>query len=148
MIRLATLDDVQSIASLGVLFHSEHPLSTIIPYNHAHIVQVTSGLIMSDSACVYVYDTPQGIVGMIAGILTPVLFNPTQQVVSEIVWYVHPTYRKGSTGIRLLNSLEQWAQSTSAVGIVMNAHSNFPGIARIYDARGYTPHEISYVKAL
>ena len=75
--------------------------------------------------------------------LSPVL------IAQEIMWYVHPEFRNGTGGIRLVSEFEKWAKELGAFAVVM---ASFKGtdsddrLSAIYDRRGYSLIEQHYFK--
>jgi hypothetical protein len=89
------------------------------------------------------------IIGLFGGLITPDLFSG-EPVAMGVFWYVLPEHRNKISGARLLFTFEVWAKRMEAKAIIM-AHllNTLPAqVESYYEARGYRPLEIHYVKRI
>ena len=83
--------------------------------------------------------------GFIAGALTPLFFAPHLKMATELAWWAP---EGGGTELREL--FEAWAVDNGAAGVQMSALNNsYAGrLTANLTENGYTPVEVSYLKAL
>ena len=149
MIRHALPTDIPAIVDLCERFASEHPLSTILPFDKAYVYGGIETLIDNPTTFIAVATTTSShVVGCIIGISIPFLYNPTQTMVSELVWYIHPDHRRGSDALRLLTALEEWAISRDALAIIMVSYETGSDVSSLYTRRGYVCTEHQWLKPL
>lgn len=88
------------------------------------------------------------IVGMAAGVKSPMTMNHNYIVGAELCWWVKPEHRKGNTGIKLVIRLEELAKDLGVkVWSMLLLESSEPEkVAKIYDKMGYIPSERTYIK--
>lgn len=68
---------------------------------------------------------------------------------AEHFWYVLPEHRKSGIGLQLLDLFEQDAKERGCTSIVMVHFLHMgAGLQKLYEARGYSPLEQTYKKAL
>lgn len=137
--RLATLDDVDAILQYAHLFVSASPYRDV-GIDEAAVTNVIQHLITSESGVIFISDG-----GFLAGALTPLFFRPSVVVAAELAWYA-----PGAGGTKLREVFEQWAQERGAAAAQMNTLNNefAAGLAGNLTDNGYTPVEVSYLKAL
>ena len=88
------------------------------------------------------------IVGVFIALRT-ILATSLEPVASELLWYVHPAYRKSRGALELLAAFEYWATEVAKVGtlILGNMQNNFSEKThRLYLRKGYQLAEQTYVK--
>lgn len=83
--------------------------------------------------------------GFIAGMLTPLYFNPSVFVATEIAWWAPE-----GGGRELREAFEDWAREKGAVEAQCSAlaDENFQDVNRKYQAGGYQLKELTYLKRL
>lgn len=83
--------------------------------------------------------------GLVAGLLSPLVFNRNFSVAAELVWYCPQ-----GGGQELREAFEDWAFDNGAIGtsmsVLVNDYANKLGDKLIED--GYKPLEVSFVKGL
>ena len=67
---------------------------------------------------------------------------------SETVWWIDPAHRGGSAAIRMLDAYEAWAAKSGCKFAGMAGMGDDPGIAALYQRRGYTRAETHHLKAV
>lgn len=149
MIREATKEDINQIAHLGREF-VETAWEGIASYNVQGTVEWLEGFIDLPFSVVYVAEVDGEAVGMVAGMVIPLYFNPAHLNAQELFWWVVPEYRKSSIGIKLLKKFEEWAMSKKAKTVQMGtvAKINPEKLAAVYKKLGYEESETYYTKVL
>jgi GNAT superfamily N-acetyltransferase len=143
-IRDAVLADVPEIVAMGQHFIATTAYQGRITGDPAQMAALVTRLIAEEDGIVLVAQGAYGLVGMIGALIYP---HPItgERVCAEFFWWVDATAR-GRLGIQLLARLEAWARAQGAKAILMIAPS--APIARIYQARGYTPLEAVFERRL
>ena len=90
------------------------------------------------------------IIGFAAGAVSPLMGDSSILMGSELAWWVEPSSRSTGAGIALLERLEDAAR---AIGVkywtMIYMETSMPEqIRQIYEQRGYSLKETSYVKQL
>jgi len=135
--RFATPEDEGHVIEMAKAFFSVSPYSGVEFDEES--VRVLFRQLLS-GGCVIVNER-----GFIAGALTPLFFAPSLKVATEVAWWAPDG---GGTELREL--FEAWAKDNGASAVQMSALNNsFAGrlTANLTD-NGYTPVEVSYLKAL
>lgn len=147
MIRRATFDDIPEIARLGGIFHSQAGWAEI-PYIETDCVKSLGNLMQMDNFLCLVADYGK-IVGMIAGVISPVYFNHTHLSGEELFWYVDSDAPQ-LVGLRLLQEMESAAKDKGCLTWQMKSLSALKGdrMAALYERRGYRASERSFIKEL
>lgn len=88
------------------------------------------------------------IIGLIAGLITPVLFDNSEKEYTELVWYVKPEHRR--IGIKLLAEAEKIAKDKGCKYIKMAYVWSEQGekVHAYLEKKGYKPSETYTVKAV
>lgn len=138
-IRLATTDDVDRIAEIGLPFIE---LTGIVTSKG----EIADGLRTMMDAGVQAFVAVED--GAVEGVLIFSLyrpwFAPRTAFASEMAWWVNPKHR-GTAGLRLLTAFEQWARANDAQPTL----SELVGISEvdsILSRRNYRLTERAYVK--
>lgn len=149
MIRPATLDDIPEIARLGEQFHAQAQWGDIFPYSVEDCAASLTGFMASDAFICLVADVG-GIVGMVAGVVSPVYFNRAHISGEELFWWVHPTKASQGIGLRLLDALEAAGKAKGCQSWQMKSIARLEGerMGKLYQRRGYRASELSFIKRL
>lgn len=145
----ATLDDLPQLSEVLVQnFYSTTPFAGVIEPDYKSYIGVSAKIIM-DEMFIVAKDEQGAIVGAIAGMLSPFMFNQNYNVAVELLWYVLPGYR-GGLGQSLLAALEQKCKEKNCVFLTMaqfnNSHST--KLEATLLSKGYKLTEFAYVKNL
>jgi len=83
--------------------------------------------------------------GFIAGMLTPLFFAPGITIATELAWWA-----PGADGTKLRELFEEWARNSGASAVQMSALNNEHAsrLTGNLSRNGYTPIEVSYLKAI
>ena len=95
-----------------------------------------------------VADNNGDVVGMAAGMKSPMVMNSAVTVGAELCWRVDPEHRKSSAGIKLLRKLENQAKEgdVNVWSMMLLESSNPESAAKIYDKMGYAQAERAFIK--
>lgn len=135
--RFATLEDEDHVVEMGKAFLAASPYRDV-PIDETALRGVFRQLI--SGGCVIVNER-----GFIAGMLTPLFFAPHIKVATELAWWA-----PGADGTKLRELFEAWAEDSGASAVQMSALNNEHAerLTGNLTRNGYTPVEVSYLKAL
>ena len=86
------------------------------------------------------------VIGFIIGVTCPLAFS-TDKVVTELAWWVEPEHRLSRAAFKLIDAYEYWANNVAKAKLVcMNSLNTMESVDKIYQKRGYTLFEKSWVK--
>lgn len=137
--RIATEADIPHILELAHKFVGASPYRDV-GLDVVAVENVIVHLINSESGAIFVSDR-----GFLAGALTPLFFHPDVVVATELAWYA-----PGAGGTTFREMFEDWSRDNGAAAVQMNTLNNeFAGdLASNLTQNGYTPVEVSYLKAI
>jgi GNAT superfamily N-acetyltransferase len=147
--REATEEDVIDLTMLGKQFLKETKNDRFLGWNstkaHTFFLDATS----REDFGTFVLCNEDEVVGMFVSFATPSFFSDVTQAV-ELVWYVDPEHRGSREALKLLDLYEEWAKEQGAVCVnLMNIDMlNGPKVAKLYNRKGYTLTENTFVKEL
>lgn len=151
-IRRAQPDDTEACENMAWQFLVDSPHGAYLSRRRdALSVFVEEMLVLNfrepDRAAVFVVDADdRQLVGMLVLLVTVVPMT-LDTVVEEVAWWVHPDYRKGTLGPRLMACGERWARTTGARVLRMLAPSG-SNVGRYLEHRQYAALETSYMLRL
>lgn len=147
MIREATHSDIPRIAELGARFHAQAGWDEI-EYSVEDCAKSLSNLMQSGAFICLVADVG-GIVGMAAGIISPVYFSHGHVSGEELFWWVSEDAPQ-MTGVRLLDGLEKAAKAKGCQSWQMKSLDRLNGarMTKLYERRGYRASEQIFIKRL
>lgn len=145
-IRNATLDDLPVILRLlkdsSDYYQSKHQLyGDDEMYSH----NIVTGIIQEH--VFFVAEREGEIIGLIAGMLTPHIFNQDLMTLTQLFWWIKPEYRAGKTALRLLNAYNK-AGEEKAKWIICTTHKHTPINDRSFLKRGFILNEKSFLKEI
>jgi GNAT superfamily N-acetyltransferase len=145
VIRTATIEDCETIAALGRVFHAEALWGEVAPYDEADCLKALT--VLREQGIVLALEEEGEIVGMAGGMVFPLYFNHAHLTGSEMFLWVRPD-RRGGSGIRLLIALEDAARAKGCAswGMALMSALNPEKTEQFYLRRGYRPHERTFVK--
>lgn len=147
MIREATASDIPGIARLGEKFHAAAGWEEI-PYSRADCEASLATFMEADCFICLVAEQGGEIVGMAAGIVSPVYFNRSHVSGEELFWWSDD--KAPLAGIRLLDALEKAGRERGCHTWQMKSLARLNGerMAKLYERRGYRASENSFIKRL
>ena len=147
MIRAMTIADIPDVARLGAEFHARAGWDEIA-YNEMDCVVSLTRLMEAGILIGLVADDGH-IVGMIAGIISPVYFNCSHISGEELFWYVADCAPQ-MTGIKLLKAMESEARAHGCRSWQMKSLARLGGerMVQLYERMNYRRAENSFLKEL
>lgn len=148
-IRQATLDDAHGITVLVSNFSREDHFPSGLTFDRDKTLESVVTIVNNDNGMFFseVLTYENLIVGCLLGAGFPQLFNH-QIVAKELMWYVHPEYRKTRKALTLVKNFEDWAKDHGCDLISLATFAGQEGVERFYKNRGFTLTELDYVKEL
>jgi GNAT superfamily N-acetyltransferase len=148
LIREAAVSDIPEIARLGEAFHTQAGWDEI-PYSVEDCAASLEAFMQADCFVCLVAEHEGRIVGMAAGVLSPVYFNRDHLSGEELFWWVAEEAPQFA-GIRLLDALENHARERGCQTWQMKALARLNGerMLRLYERRGYRAAEQIFIKRL
>lgn len=144
MIRLATINDKRDIIHLLHLFKEESGYESRTSL--AKFSDVLDEMMNNDNYLVLVLIKDKTIVGFLLSVVASSIFCD-DIVANELAWFVHPDYRKGSGGLKLLTTFEYWAKEVKKVDyITLSTVMTIKDLGKFYNKRGYDLVETTYRK--
>ncbi len=148
MIRKAELKDVsgvvklvkeffkESLSEYGLLIKDETIFETI-----EHYINNLIGIVVEEDG---------EIVGVIGGLVSPSIFDKTQLIGQETIWYVNKKCRNGSIGLKLIKAFEEECKIRGAklIAMVNMGNLNTEILGKLYRHRGYKLMEKQYIKGV
>jgi len=143
-VRMMKDEDFEQVLGIIQEFQSQTPYP--IPFNRKDMSTTLANL----QKTAIVAETNGDIVGLLLLMIAPAFWNYSQKYGTELVFYVHPDYRKGGLGKQLIEKMEMLAQLHDLKMVTMaNVSSNKNKVFdRYYSRLGYTKMEISHVKEI
>lgn len=146
MIRPATPDDLRPIVRLAIsIFKDTFPLE--LEEDHA----VNSlAMILFSNGYVRVAEAGGGVIGFLAGTISPSGFWSQELCAVEAKFGVHPDYRGGKLARSFMSDFEAWAKSMGVNTVVMACETDLSGdrVGKFYERAGYAPSETVYRKLI
>lgn len=84
------------------------------------------------------------IVGFIAAILAPHIFNPSIRVLTELFWWVKPAYRGSRAGLMLLEAMTAYAKDHADMFVMTLEHKS-PVRLETLEKRGFELRERNFI---
>jgi GNAT superfamily N-acetyltransferase len=148
-IREATEEDIIDLTILCKQFIKESKNDKVLGWNSAKVHNTFLDAISRDDFGVFVLCNKEEIVGTFVCFATPCLFSDLTQAV-EVAWYVDPDHRGSREAHKMIDIYEEWAKERNAVCASLMNISILDGhkVAKLYDKKGYTLTETTFVKEL
>ena len=146
IIRKAEDQDIDAILELIIQFYKESLKEYGLKISIATIKNNIKVFI--DNHIIIIAEKNTDIIGVIAGIVVPSIFDDSQIIAQEIMWYINKDFREGSSGLRLLKSFEDICRFLG-VNKIYSGHTNNLNPDRLNKflvRQGYTSMETHYIK--
>lgn len=104
-----------------------------------------------DDRCLFVATDEDGyIVGLLVGLVSPNLLNPSRRIANEMLLWVDKEHRKSSLARRLIKAYEDWARWAKCSDTTLSCYQDNDSIYldRFYKVFGYNPVETTYTKRI
>jgi hypothetical protein len=146
-LRIAHVEDYETVSKMAVMFYSTTSQSKVIPYDEATAQRLFLDLVMNGFIILCEKDGKD--VGMLGCMVTPAMLNNNYKVATELFWWVEPEARKGKDGLLMLKLAEQVAKVDGCSILAMGTLDNSPeGLGKVYEHLGYKRQEETWVKEL
>jgi len=146
IIRDAEEADIPFIVGEGIKFLEHHPMNLQEGVDKEYLLSLATLLIKEH--IVLIAEEGDSKMGMIAGLVTPHIYNPKHLGVQELFWWVLPEYRTSKAGLKLFKVFEERAIELNASFIAMVSTIYTPTLDKVYKRYNYRPVESSYFKEL
>jgi len=145
-IRKAENNDLQQLIKLLYEFYKESIHKYKIKISAETAVKTAKNFIKN--YVVLVLEDGEKIVGVMAGIVSPSIFDETQLFAQEAIWYINKQHRKGSGAFKLLKKFESVCKDLGADIIIMGGmgNLNLEVLNRFYLKNNYILMETHYIK--
>ncbi len=108
-----TKDDIPALVNMGRLMHEESAYAWL-PFSAEKCKELGHFILGNpETQCCFVAHAPCPI-GMIAGYLTDYWFG-AGKLAQDRFWYVAPSHRGGSAGMRLMATWVEWARDADEI---------------------------------
>ena len=148
MLRLAELNDIPVLLSLAKEFHHTSPYMKQV-FDEDRSTRFITGLIKANGEAgviILSVNTENVPVGFLVALLTIIPWTGTR-VATELAWYVSKDYRKGTRGIKLLDSFIYWAKDIAHAELAQTGSLD-QSIDKIYERKGFSKYENTWIKEL
>ena len=143
MIRIATDADLLDILILGKQFLKEYDtgFTTDLELLSESITTMISG----EDHLVLVLEKNGNVEGMLLGFISSPFFS-RERMASELAWFLSKDARGFKESTQLIDAYEEWAVSKGCKFITMSDIEVLSSLQKLYESRGYTLMEKTYVK--
>lgn len=150
LIRKATIKDIEHLQKMGQDFFKASGFESMFVYDEPTCRLTLEHLIQDDSGTIYVMDNGKKPVGMVGALLYPFYMNQNVLQAQELFWWINPENRKGLSGVKLLQGVENWAKEKGAVAFNMMCleHLEPEKIERLLTVKGYNKTERHFMRIL
>lgn len=146
--ELTNPEDAVHVMPLLREFFKQTRQAKFVEMDDDAVLALVAQLVSNPAAAVFAAVDEGEVVGVTGGLLYPLWFSPTHTTGQEMFWYVGQEHRRSKAGKKLFNALEEWAKAAGADSFAMVAlsHLHENRIGKMYESKGYTPMERSYIK--
>jgi N-acetylglutamate synthase-like GNAT family acetyltransferase len=145
MIREATPADIPRIVEMGRRFMAESAYNQHLSENPMQMRALALQIISQPNGSILVSEKDGKLTGMLAFILFPHHFSG-ELIAGEVIWWVDPEARAGSTGLKLMRRAEEIAVGMGAKKMQMVAPTE--RIGELYKHLGYREVESTFQRNL
>lgn len=147
--RARTMQDVENMVALGAQMHKETRYARV-PYVPAKLLAYGQQFLDDPSTGVYILAENEGrILGMMCGFSLRSFFND-EIVARDMIIYVRPECRVGTTAMRLVREFERWAKENKATEITIGITADIDDAKAIkfYETLGYARRGVTLAKEI
>lgn len=146
-VRLATIDDLDAIADMGLRFMGRTRYAAILSPNRDDIERTIVGIL--EHGRIWVAEIDGVVRGFIACIMQSAWFSPGTRIALEAAWWMDEDFRGRPEGVRLLLAFERWAKEEKADAVCMSdiVIEGNTAAASILERLGYAVSERTFIKA-
>lgn len=148
MIRKAELKDIPSIIRLIKEFFEESLNDYGLLLNDNSITETLENYIKNYIGIVV--EENEKVIGVVGGLVSPSIFDKTQLIGQETIWYVDKRFRNKIIGLKLMKAFEEECKKRGAYLIAMVHMGNLYAdiLDKFYKHRNYKLLEIQYIKGV
>ena len=148
-IRDMTHDDIDSVLALGASLVSEAPNFRTKTFDRNKCDRLLRAMLSTDVHGMFVAEEGSQITGVALMYVTEQLFGP-DKFASDILIYVVPEQRGGSTAIKLIKKIEAWASASGVPEVVFGIGTgiHLGKTVRMYEKMGYKVTGTSLTKVV
>jgi len=148
IIRKAELGDIARGIEMVRAFYSSAFKEMDLAFDEKEADKLCQ-ILVKDNLAIVAIDKDK-VIGAIAGMITPYIFDPGARMFQETVWYVDESYRNGPLPIRLIHSAEDYCKEHNIRYCLMASLGNRrdESLAKLYGRRGYKHFETTYIKTI
>lgn len=145
-IRRVTVEDMPRVMPLVFAFHKETLQPFGMGFNISSVEQIIK--LFAENHIGLVVEDGESLIGVIGGAIAPSFTDFKQKIFNEVIWYILPEFRGGSTGVKLLKLVEDYCRNIGVNKIVMVGmfNNDIDRLANFYNKMGYKELEIHFVK--
>lgn len=151
-IILGTPDYLDDVLLLCQTFYDESPYAGVgIEEGKVKdtLLQFLSGC-NSNTVCILLLDDSGTAVGVLLGYTNQLPFS-SDKIAADLVWYVHPSYRKTLGSVKMRKAFEFWAKNIAGARFIQMVSVNNDvshKVQKHYKKNGYDLMEFVYLKDL
>jgi GNAT superfamily N-acetyltransferase len=140
-IRHATAEDLDALIAMGQALHDESPRYQHMAYSPRKLRTLfgqLTGSILTPAGCVFVAERNGEVVGMTVGLIADRWFSE-ERFLTDLTLYVKPEHRRGTTFMRLVRALEQWAAAEGIADLALGVSTEIHAARTVeaYESMGY-----------
>lgn len=150
-IRTAQPEDLPALMRMAQDFHAASPAVETVQFCPRSMAETFQSLATGDRSILFVADDEElGVIGMIAGVFYPHYLNAMHIAAQELFWWCDPSARGKGAGLALIKAMEDWAKDIGAKTLYMASTSNpnAEKLAKLYQRRGFSKHDIYFAKRI
>jgi len=146
LIRKAELKDVPQVVSLVKDFFKESLSDYGLLLEDKTIIETLEHY--AKNLIAFVAEENGKIVGVVGGLIAHSIFDKSQLIGQETIWYVDKDYRNGTIGLKLIKTFEDECKNRGAslIAMVNMGNLNNEILGKLYRHRGYKLMEKQYIK--
>jgi GNAT superfamily N-acetyltransferase len=145
MIREATADDRERIVEMGMSFAVVSEYNETVAAKPGVIGETIDRMLASPDGVILVAEIEGVVMGMIGMVAYEHPYSG-DRTAQEMFWWVDPSTRGSSIGIKLLRAAEVWAKERGAKAMQMVAPN--ASVASLYSRLGYRRLETAYQRSI
>lgn len=137
-VEMAVGEDIPLLVEVATDMHAESNRYRPFAIKISKVEDLLLQLVDHPSGCVLVARDGDEIVGMFWGLISEFFFSNVR-VSQDLLLYVLPSYRNGTTAVRLIKYYEQWAIESGAgeIQLAVSADIDNARAIRLYQGLGY-----------
>lgn len=145
-VRDAVKEDIAFIVEEGIHFLEYYPANLMDNLDMGYLYSLVDRLVTEH--ILLIAEEGERRVGMIAGYVTPHIYNPKIIGVQELFWWVLPEHRSSTAALKLFKAFEDAAEDAGMAYIHMTSTVYTPTLSKLYQRFGYKPVESSFYKEI